>query len=220
MKDAEGCGRPLQAAPTFCIAEMKMPELCIAILAGGKSRRMGFNKALIEIDGRPVIQLLSERARRLSDEVIVCSDEAASFGFLGLPVVGDAPPGHGPLGGLHSALLFTRRQLVLLVACDLPRANERLWRDLLSFAADHDAVIPKTSDGLTHPLCALYRRTCLPSIERNISRNNNKVTDIFRGSRLKVRWLEGTEAHFHDSDFDNLNTPEDLSRFTAGPRQQ
>jgi molybdopterin-guanine dinucleotide biosynthesis protein A len=188
------------------------PELCVAILAGGQSRRMGFNKALVQVDGRPLIAKLAHHARLLSDQVLVCANDPDTYAFLELPVVCDVFPGQGPLAGLHTALAHTERPLVLLIACDLPNTVDELWRRLVTYAEGYDAVIPQTGDGQVHPLSAVYRRTCRPVAEANLRRGINKVVDLFRDSALRVKWLKANEGHFHDSQFDNLNTPEDLAR--------
>lgn len=207
-----GSGDPVILSAFVLCLYIVIPELCVAILAGGQSRRMGFNKALVQVDGRPLIQKLADHALLLSDQVLICANDPEAYTFLKLPVVCDVFPGQGPLAGLHAALAHTERPLLLLLACDLPNAVDELWRRLVACAEGYDAVIPKTSDGRVHPLSAVYRRTCLPVAEANLRRGINKVVDLFGDSALRAKWLSANEGHFHDSQFDNLNTPEDLAR--------
>jgi len=106
-------------------------DLCAVILAGGESRRMGFNKALLEINGRPVIQTLAELARKITDEVLISANDAGGYAFLGLTIVPDVHRGQGPMAGLHAAFARTSRSLVLLMACDLPNLRGDLLRSLI-----------------------------------------------------------------------------------------
>ena len=205
-------GDPVNASALVLCFRIVTPELCVAILAGGQSRRMGFNKALVQVSGRPLIENLADHARLLSNQILICTNDPESYAFLKLPVVCDVFPGQGPLAGLHAALAHTQRPLVLLLACDLPNADDTLWSRLVACAEGYDAVIPRTSDGRVHPLTAVYRQTCLPVAEANLRCGINKVIDLFRSSPLRVNWLNATEGRFHDSQFDNLNTPEDLAR--------
>jgi molybdopterin-guanine dinucleotide biosynthesis protein A len=191
-------------------------DLCAVILAGGQSRRMGFNKALLPIQGRPLIQFILERVRPLTDQVLVSANDPGPFEFLRLPVVADVFEGQGPLAGLHAAMLHSARLQFLLLACDLPNLHEAMLHRLAASVGDFDAVVPRTSDGAIHPLCAVYRRTCLPVIETNLRRGMNKVADVLLSPHLRVKRLGPEEGEFSDLDLTNLNTPSDLAN--AGKR--
>jgi molybdenum cofactor guanylyltransferase len=189
-------------------------DLCALILAGGQSRRMGRNKALIQVESSPLIARVAEQALRLTNQVFVSSNDAGVYDFLGLPTLPDLYPGQGPLAGLHAAFKNTDRPLVLLLACDLPALHDVMLRRLLEFSQGHDAVIPRTTDGRLHPLCGIYRRTCLNTIEHNVRRGINKMTDLFRDGSLRVKFVDGRDGRFDDSNLRNLNTPEDLEAYT------
>ena len=189
-------------------------DLCAVILAGGQSRRMGRNKALIQVESSPLIVRLAEQALRLTNQVFVSSNDADVYDFLGLPALPDLYPGQGPLAGLHAAFKTTDRPLVLLLACDLPALHDVMLKRLLEFSEGHDAVIPRTTDGRLHPLCGIYRRTCLNTLELNLRRGINKMTDLFRDGSLRVKLVNGPDGRFEDSDLRNLNTPEDLEAYT------
>ncbi len=187
-------------------------DLCAVILAGGKSSRMGFNKALCKVRGRPLIQIIADRIRPITDRILISSNDSASYSFLDIPVIPDQFTGHGPLAGFHSAMLWDVRSLYLILACDLPNLGESFLRGLISLVEGHDAAIPRTTDGLAHPLCAIYRRTCLPYVESALRRGANKVVENFLDSPLSIRWVAPEEGHFEDSDLANINTREDLSQ--------
>lgn len=174
---------------------------------------MGRNKALLLLDERPLILRAIDQARLLTDEIWISANDTSTCQFLEFPVVPDLYPGQGPLAGLHAVMLRTTRSLLLVLACDLPSLREPLLMRLVQYAEGYDAVIPRSSDGGLHPLCAVYRRSCLAAIEQNLSQGTNKVTDIFLNESLRVKWLTGAEGHFRDEELYNLNSPQDLERY-------
>ena len=189
---------------------MDSTDLSVVILAGGQSRRMGFNKALLKVGGRPLIQILSDRMCRLTDRVLISSNDPESYRFLDIPVVPDRFTGHGPLAGLHATMLYQNTSLYVLLACDLPNLPISLLQRMLSLSEGFDAAIPRSSDGLAHPLCAVYRRTCLPYIEQALKKGEKKFIEIFIHNALSVKWISPKEGQYSETDLANINTPEDL----------
>ncbi len=192
---------------------MTRSSVCGVILAGGRSLRMGQDKALLEIDGRTMLARLAGQLAEVADEIVISSNDAARFPALGFPVIPDVYAGQGPLAGLHAAMGSTSRTLVLLLACDLPCIRSPLLASLIALAPGFDAVIPRTTDGAAQPLCAVYRRTCFPSIEAALVRHSNRMTGFLEESPLKVRWVSRAEGGFEDDDLINLNTPNDLDSY-------
>jgi molybdopterin-guanine dinucleotide biosynthesis protein A len=186
-------------------------DICAVILAGGKSSRMGSNKALLDFGGQPLIALLVERIRPLTDQILISSNDPSHYKFLNLPVIPDRYQGHGPLAGLHAAMICNDCALYIAIACDLPNLRAPLLRKLISLAEGYDAAIPRSSDGLAHPLCAVYRRTCLPALEDSLLKGTNRVLTVLE-SALSIRWVDPKEGQFKDEVLANINTPEDLER--------
>jgi molybdopterin-guanine dinucleotide biosynthesis protein A len=187
-------------------------DISVVILAGGQSRRMGFNKALIEINGRPLIHVLADRMRQLTDHVFISSNDPDRYGFLDIPVIPDHFVGHGPLAGLHAAMLYRESPLYVLLACDLPNLPVSLLEKMIVLSEGFDAAIPRTGDALAHPLCAVYRRTCLPYIEKALNRGEKRFIEVFTQDNLSVKWISPEEGQYRKSDLANINTPEDLTR--------
>jgi len=179
---------------------------------------MGFNKALLKIDGRPLIQILSDRMRRLTERILISSNDPDSYRFLDIPVVPDRFSGHGPLAGLHAAMLHEESALYILLACDLPNLPISLLQRMISLSEGFDAAIPRTSDGMAHPLCAVYRRTCLPNIELALKRGEKKFIETFLNDTLRVRWISPEEGQYNETDLANINTPNDLRMLGIPPR--
>ena len=194
----------------------KLNDICAVILAGGKSSRMGSNKALLDFGGRPLIQVIADRIRSITDQILISSNDPSRYEFLNFPVIPDRYRGHGPLAGLHAAMLWNTCALYIILACDLPNLQAPFLRRLTSLVKGYDAAIPRTRDGLAHPLCAVYRRTCLPAVESSLLRGANKMIEILQQSSLSIRWVEPEEGRFEDVELANINTPEDLRRLKTG----
>jgi molybdopterin-guanine dinucleotide biosynthesis protein A len=194
---------------------MEAMDVCAVVLAGGKSRRMGSNKALLDFGGQPLIRVLIDRIRPITNQILISSNDPSWYRFLNFPVIPDQYIGHGPLAGLHAAMLSNNCSLYIVLACDLPNLKAPLLRNLISLAEGYDAAIPRTRDGLAHPLCAAYRRTCLPAVENALIRGANKVIEAMFESTLSIKWVSPEEGRFSDEDLANINTLEDLRRFRS-----
>ena len=188
--------------------------LTIVIQAGGESRRMGQDKALVPFLGRPLIWRVLERIGQLADEVVVTTNKPENYPFLNVVLAPDKIPGRGALGGLYTALSAASHPMVAVVACDMPFASDMLFEGArrLMVEEDADVVIAKTDEGY-EPFHALYRReTCLPAIEAAIEADQWKVISWF--SKVKVRELSPQEVKAFDPSglcFWNLNTPEEFA---------
>jgi molybdenum cofactor guanylyltransferase len=194
-----------------------MDDVCAVILAGGRSRRMGSNKALLDVGGRPMISVLIDQVRPLTDQILISSDDHSSYRFLNFPVVSDQYTECGPLAGFHAAMHWNDCSLYIMLACDLPNLRPPLLSNLISLVKGYDAAIPRTKDGIAHPLCAIYRRTCLPPIEQALKRGTHRVVDPFMKDMLAVRWVGPEEGQYEVTDLANINTPEDLQRLKVLP---
>ena len=194
-----------------------MNEICAVILAGGRSRRMGRNKALIEIGGRPLVEIMVERASLFADKVFISANNPQIFSFLPFQVVPDIYPEQGPLSGLHAVMKQHVYTYYITLACDIPALPASLIRRMLDIAKGFDAVIPQTPDGMAHPLAAVYSRACLPSIEDALLNKANKFIDLFHSNKLRVRWIYPDEGEFTENDLVNINTPDDLRGFQYFP---
>lgn len=195
-----------------------MESISAIIQAGGQSRRMGRDKALIDYRGRPILAHVIATVRQLSDDVIVVSNRSAVYGpivdSLNARLIPDYDPPSGPLGGLAAGLAAMRHDLAIVVACDMPLLNLDLIRYLIERVTDFDAVVPLTGDQF-EPLHAVYRRTCLAAIQRRLANNERRVISFFEDVRLSAV----TEAEWRVIDPDgrsvsNFNTPDDLASLT------
>ncbi len=217
-----------------------MPRLSAIILSGGQSRRMGRDKALLELDGERLLDRVANSVARLSDDVIVVAGEPERYTGGAWRVVADAFPGAGAVGGLYSGLQAARHPYVLAVACDMPFLNIALLRYLARAARGWDAAVPQVSDtplGVDgelqprqtakerdlQPLHAVYNRRVAKAILERIAAGDLRMIGFF--SRIRVRYVSATEVERYDTEhlsFFNANTPEEWSaaqeRLHAGPQ--
>ncbi len=209
------------------------------ILAGGKSTRMGRDKAFVEVGGRPLIERVLERVQQVAEETIIVTNSPQQYAHLPARLVPDVVRGRGPLVGIYSGLQAARHDLAIVVACDMPFLKPDLLRFMLAESAEYDVVIPHTAvsaaprglharppagptaktKGL-HPLHAAYRRTCLPVIEKLIDTDDLRVIAFL--AAVRVRYIEPDEIARFDprrQSFFNVNTPaewEQALRMEAG----
>jgi molybdopterin-guanine dinucleotide biosynthesis protein A len=184
-----------------------------AILAGGESRRMGREKAWLELGGHPLINIQITLLKQLFEQVrIIATDLDDRWKTLGIPIQPDLRPGNGPLGGIHAALSTARSERVFVTACDFPFLSARLIKGLAKLSEHHDAVLPWSDHGPV-PVCAFYSSKCLQAIESSIGQGERKATEFLR--QVDVLMVSGKNLIELDPEglaLSNLNTPEDYER--------
>lgn len=177
------------------------------VLAGGKSVRLGTDKALVEVDGEP---LAVRTARLVQDAVGVVAliggrDRLRALEF---EAIDDSEPDNGPLGGILTALELRRAEWNLICACDLPFLDAAFLTTLVeaASASSADAVVPRPPEGKAQPLCAIYRISALERLRTSYQAGNRAVWRATES--IQVQWLPTTDDHWTF----NLNTPQDLNR--------
>ena len=184
------------------------------VLAGGKSRRMGEDKALLPFGGRPLGAWVAERVRQVCGRVAVVGDPAKYAGW-GFPVVRDIFAEAGPLGGIHAALSCSEADLNLVVGCDMPYASMKFLEHLLQIAgeASADAVVPISTEYGYEPLCAVYKLSCLTRVEQALQAGRRRISEVFPDLELRtVLPAEWQPYDPHKRLFQNLNTREDYEQ--------
>ncbi len=185
------------------------------VLAGGQSRRMGRDKALIDYEGRPIIAHVINTLHSLSDDIAVVSNRPDLYGSFGTRVTPDYDPPCGPLGGIAAGLQAAQHPLAVVVACDMPFLNVTLLRWLVSLAEGFDAVVPQTGSEY-EPLHAVYRRECHGPIVQRLERGERRVISFFADVRLRpVPEPEWRVLDPAGRSLVNLNTPGDLEALSS-----
>ncbi len=185
------------------------------VLAGGLSRRLGTDKAFLEIGGQSLIQQIVAKMFSFSEDVIVVTNSAEKFAHLGTRLIEDVYPGKGSLGGIYSGLLAAENEHSVVVACDMPLLNLELLQYMILLAPGQDVVIPRVG-GLLEPLHAIYSKRCLEPINDLLGRGGLKILDFF--PKVRVRYVEEEEVNRFDPEhrsFWNVNTPADWERLRS-----
>ena len=182
------------------------------ILAGGKSQRMGEDKAFIRIGGKPIIETITDLFQELFKETLIVTNRKDSYLYLRVGVYEDISPDQGALGGLYTGLFRSAFLNSFAVACDMPSLNAGVIKYLCQEAEGYDVVVPRTEDGF-QPLHALYSKRCLQPIRRVLNDNKTRIFDFY--PLVRVRVVEAREFLSIDPEmqsFVNINTPEELNR--------
>jgi molybdopterin-guanine dinucleotide biosynthesis protein A len=197
------------------------PPLSAAALAGGQSRRMGTDKALLPLvaQGKPMLGVVLERLSAVSDDVFVVANDQARYSALAARVVPDLHRDVGALGGIQAAIASSGHDYCLVVACDMPFLSLPLLRRMADEPRSYDVLVPlipgesrQRGDGLVfQTLHAIYSKRCLPFIEKRIAEGNKQVVGFFKDVQVRTldvaeiaRWDPGMQSFF------NANTPEAL----------
>ena len=209
-------------------APKKTPPVTGIILAGGKSQRMGENKALMRIGEDSLIGHVVRRMRLVTDELLLITNSPTEYAqSFHLPMHRDIVPNTGALGGVYTGLTFASHDTVLCVACDSPFLEPKLLTHLVSALGEYDAVMPYTYKGvgvrnLSHSdtrritlqtLCAAYSKRCLPIIELMLQDAELRVHALNERAHIKRISPEIWQKYDPDGmSFFNINTPEDFDR--------
>jgi molybdopterin-guanine dinucleotide biosynthesis protein A len=177
------------------------------ILAGGKSRRFGANKALFVMGGKSVVERVIA-AIPPGHQIFVITNSPAEYAHLQLPMVPDQYSGAGPLAGIQAGLAHSPHEWNFFLACDLPLLNASIIEKILQAPRNAQVILPETAEGL-QPLCALWSQSTLPVVEAALKSRRFSVRTVL--TKLSVHRITPSEP----AALLNLNGPEDLAKFQA-----
>lgn len=175
-----------------------------AVIAGGQSSRLGVNKALLPFQGKPVIERMLETVSPLVSSIKIIANNPADYRALHTETLPDIRPGCGPLSGIHTALTLSPTEYVLVVSCDMPLLTAGTLKPLLREYPGHDITMYKHR--LFEPLCAIYRRTCLPALEELMNHGEYRIIDLFPSLNAHIIRVDQGDV------FQSINTKEDYER--------
>lgn len=215
------------------------------ILAGGKSRRMGENKALMRLGDDSLIGHVIRCLHDVTDELLLVTNSPTEYAHLDVPMHGDILPDAGALGGVYTGVTHASHDAILCVACDSPFLEPKLLSYLVTVLGEYDAVIPYTYSsrqtpfcrnkdiGVTNPsygddtqitlqtLCAAYSKRCLSIIELMLRESELRVHALQERAHIKrVSPEVWREFDPEGMSFFNINTPEDFERADSYVRSQ
>jgi molybdopterin-guanine dinucleotide biosynthesis protein A len=197
----------------------------VAILAGGKSRRMGTDKALIRIRAgdETLLERVLARVASLTDDLFVVASNRPEYAAFGVPILPDLYPGGAVLGGIASAIRHARHDRCLVVSCDHPFLSPELLDVMIRWPGDWDVLAPVTAGEsrqgggkIRHTLHAVYGKGCLTAIERRLADGQRQIVSFF--ADVRVAELGGAVLARHDPggrSLMSINTPEALEAARA-----
>lgn len=189
-----------------------MSDVAAIILAGGRSARMGEDKAFLRLGRSTLIEVLSSKLEADFSEIIIAADLVKKYNNFKTRVVADIIPARGPLGGIYTGLVNSGSRFGFVFACDMPFVNLDFVRYMKGQIDGADIVVPKRNQRY-EPLHAIYSKRCIQPIKDQIERDDLKISNLF--SRLEVRVIGQEVIDRFDPKhviFTNINTEEDYER--------
>ncbi|OIK12512.1 molybdenum cofactor guanylyltransferase [Bacillus sp. MUM 13] len=165
--------------------EKRKSETTAILLAGGKSSRMGVNKALLSMSHGVNIAAIAGELEKEAGGALLITNTPESYKFLGLPMIADRYKDSGPLGGIHAGLCASKTDINLIAACDMPFIKAEAAREIVMHIGEYDAAVPEIH-GQMHPLFAVYRKSCLPVLQACLDEGQLRVRQFLNGVRVKV----------------------------------
>jgi len=185
-------------------------EVTGIILAGGKSSRMGTDKGLQQLCGKPLIGYAIEVLSGICSTILISSSSDAYHSF-GYQVVADEFPGIGPMGGIYSALRQSKTENNLVLSCDLPFVSNELLSHILEKSKGYQVAVPYEGNRHYEPLCGFYHLSVLDILSNYIKKENYKLPDLFDEISVNKLVINNELGFYHKDLFMNVNTQNDLS---------
>lgn len=174
------------------------------ILAGGKSSRMGSDKGLLLLNGKPMVAYVIDTIKQITDDIIIISDQTA-YKVFGVPVYEDLIKEAGPLAGIYAGLTYSKHNKNIVVSCDVPFVSEKLLQYLINCCKNYDVTIP-IKNNKTHQVIGIYDKKCITVFKKELDNNQRKMKLALEKINLNVV----DTNQFDKKEFTNINTPAEL----------
>lgn len=181
--------------------------LSLIVLAGGSSRRMQWDKALLPAPEGTIIEHILNQLEERFYEVLISVSSKEKFTFLKRRLIVDDKPDEGPMMGIKTALQASKNEKNFVIACDIPDIDFGFLQRLIREAEHSDVALPISSEGRPEPLFAVYSKSVLPEMEKLLDEGVLSLLPLFE--RCKVQYVPMGENAW----FKNLNTRKDYKDF-------
>ena len=182
-------------------------KMSAIVLAGGKSARMKENKALLPIQGIPLIRRICRNLENHFQEIIISAHAAEAFDFLPYRVVVDEQPGQGPLMGICRGLEASTNPINFVIACDIPEIDIPFLHRMMDYTDRYEMVVPVSGKDKYEPLFAFYHKNLIPRIKNLLKQQTRQIIQLFPLAQVKYIPLENTGWYY------NLNNPVDYQKY-------
>ena len=178
------------------------------ILAGGKSSRMGEDKGLVLLNGKPMIQYVIEALKEVVSNIIIISNNA-SYNKFGVPVYADIIKNKGPVGGIYTGLYHSTTELNFCISCDVPMVSSDFIFWLLNKSGNASVTLPMCKDKV-HQMIGVYSKQVLSYFKESAEKEHLKLSQVNKDMDCEIIDIEKEYANFDDLLFSNINTKNEL----------
>ena len=196
-------------------------NICYGVLAGGKSSRMGTNKALLKYDeNENFVEHMLKAGKAFPQKLVSINNDIKSYegSRIMCPIVIDKIDSFGPVEGIFQLLTSCEYPHLLAVATDMPFVTAEFLEAFANEVKDgDDALVITTSDGRLQPLCCVYGRNCLEVLRQMRAEGDGKIRNLF--DKVNTRYIDITGLGFSDETVRNINEPEDYEKY-FGKREE
>ncbi|MFT4005842.1 MAG: molybdenum cofactor guanylyltransferase [Lacrimispora sp.] len=201
-----------QEVISFESVSKKIENVTAAILCGGKSRRMGFDKAFLMDDRQYLLLETANKLQGLFEQVVLVSNTKTKFDgrpdFARFPVLEDSYMEKGPLGGISTALEQIQTEYAFVMACDMPLPDIELIGRMYRKLSQEQVLVCSHQEKL-EPLFAFYHKSCLPVFKKQMEKGELKPRSAFPALKVRMYCLSDEEMNA----VVNLNTPDDVQKW-------
>jgi molybdopterin-guanine dinucleotide biosynthesis protein A len=183
-------------------------EVTGVVLSGGRSSRFGQDKGLYPFNGKPLVLHALEILAPVCRELMISTNDAASYAGFGYECIADISPNAGPLAGIQSALTHAPTEVVAIISCDTPHIPSALYARLIQSIRNYDVVMP-THSGFIETMTAVYAKKCLPEIEAAIKSKRFRILDAIESMDSLFLGIEN-ESFYKPDIFHNINYKKDI----------
>jgi molybdenum cofactor guanylyltransferase len=201
----------MQVLNTYSEKRMRKSDLTGILLAGGKSQRLGVNKALIEIKGKRLAEYPIGLLEKYCSEILISTNGPLPFTHK---QIADVFKDQGPMIGVYSCLLHSATTYNIVLSCDMPFINEGLIESMIEKIESDKIIVPVHDNGLIEPLCAIYPTSCRAAMEKYIQNQQLTLHEFISSSAHIDYKILGKMSFWNNQLFANINTPEDLEKIS------
>ena len=190
---------------------MNTPKITGIVLAGGRSSRMGEDKSLLKLNGKPLVEYSIDALKPLCDKVVISSNNRI-YDFTRCEVWPDELPDQAPIIGIYSCLKRSDTAINIFLSCDMPLMSTLMIRYLITKSNDFDISVPVHEDGKIEPLCGVYKKSSIAILKDFIGKGNYRLNECIRSASHQLIPVDADIACCAPNLFLNINTPADFDR--------
>jgi len=179
------------------------------ILAGGKSSRMGEDKGLVLLNGKPMIQYVVEALKEVVSDISIISNNE-SYHKFGIPVYSDIIKDKGPVGGIYTGLYYSTTELNFCISCDVPMISSDFIFWLLNRSGNAFVTLPMYKDKV-HQIIGVYSKQVLSNFQESVEKGHLKLSQVNNDMACEIIDIEKEYANFDELIFSNINTKNELT---------